>query len=54
MPDMSSLEIYVTPASHLFLLKVEELENEIQDSKAKTEFFRAKMQELVSMLFLSL
>ncbi|XVF62316.1 hypothetical protein PTKIN_Ptkin08bG0207400 [Pterospermum kingtungense] len=27
--------------------KVEELEKEIQDSKAKTEFFRAKMQELI-------
>ncbi|XVF16038.1 hypothetical protein REPUB_Repub09cG0207200 [Reevesia pubescens] len=27
--------------------KVEELEKEIQDSRAKTEFFRAKMQELV-------
>ncbi|OMO83384.1 hypothetical protein COLO4_22557 [Corchorus olitorius] len=26
---------------------VEELEKEIQDSKAKTEFFRAKMQELI-------
>ncbi|EOX90642.1 Calcium-binding EF hand family protein, putative isoform 2 [Theobroma cacao] len=27
--------------------KVEELEKEIHDSKAKTEFFRAKMQELI-------
>ncbi|XP_039021069.1 epidermal growth factor receptor substrate 15-like 1 [Hibiscus syriacus] len=27
--------------------KVEELEKEIQDSRAKTEFFRAKMQELI-------
>ncbi|XWS33965.1 hypothetical protein CRYUN_Cryun22dG0127800 [Craigia yunnanensis] len=27
--------------------KVEELEKEIQDSKEKTEFFRAKMQELI-------
>ncbi|XP_022775497.1 uncharacterized protein LOC111317289 isoform X5 [Durio zibethinus] len=34
-------------ASLLFLLKVEELEKEIQDSKVKTEFFRAKMQELI-------
>ncbi|KAE8695870.1 Kinase superfamily protein isoform 1 [Hibiscus syriacus] len=31
-------------------VNVEELEKEIQDSRAKTEFFRAKMQELVEAL----
>jgi len=31
-------------------MKVQELEKEIQDSREKTEFYRTKMQELVSIL----
>jgi len=34
-------------------MKVEELEKEIAESKEKIEFYRAKMQELVS-IFLAL
>jgi hypothetical protein len=33
-----------------FFMKVQELEKEILDSREKTEFFRTKMQELVSTL----
>ena len=35
-------------------MKVQELEKEILDSREKTEFFRTKMQELVSTLAISL
>lgn len=31
-------------------MKVQELEKEILDSREKTEFYRTKMQELVSIL----
>ena len=39
---------------YLFGWKVQELEKEILDSKEKIEFYRAKMQELVSVFFLML
>lgn len=34
----------------IFFWQVQELEKEILDAKEKFEFYRAKMQELVSML----
>ena len=34
-------------------LQVEELEKEILDSREKTEFYRSKMQEIVSIFALS-